>query len=164
MTENTSITEEKGDIFNAPANTLLVHACNCYGSWDAGVALSFKNKYPEAYEEYHKYCKANKPDKIVGTALIIPVEDERQQFIGCMFTSRMYGRYRDKDSEIFKSTESAFKDLLEQIKDNEKIEQLWMCKINSGMFGIRWTKTRSILRDVVSTENTTKPIKIISLT
>ncbi|KAJ4484254.1 hypothetical protein C8J55DRAFT_510142 [Lentinula edodes] len=60
-----------GDIFEAgpaPSETVtnhlhfpqqrivLVHACNTVGSWGAGIALAFKDRYPEQYELYRQWC------------------------------------------------------------------------------------------------------------
>lgn len=30
------VTERIGAIFEAPDNTVIIHACNCLGSWNAG--------------------------------------------------------------------------------------------------------------------------------
>ncbi|KAH7871177.1 uncharacterized protein C8R40DRAFT_1174874 [Lentinula edodes] len=69
-----------GDIFEAgpaPSETVtnhldfpqqrivLVHACNTVGSWGAGIALAFKDRYPEQYELYRESH--------------LVVEDERQE-------------------------------------------------------------------------------------
>ncbi len=42
-----------GDIFDHVENNkadVLVHGCNCLCNMGAGIALTIKNKYPEAYE------------------------------------------------------------------------------------------------------------------
>ncbi|RMY70500.1 hypothetical protein D0862_14743 [Hortaea werneckii] len=66
------IVESKGDIFSAPPNTLLIHACNCEGSWGAGIAKAFKTQYPSAYQTYHAHCTSHTPEELIGTALLIP--------------------------------------------------------------------------------------------
>lgn len=45
-----------GDIFKSRAKT-LVNTVNCVGIMGKGVALEFKNKYPEMYKDYVKRCK-----------------------------------------------------------------------------------------------------------
>ncbi|KAL4735646.1 hypothetical protein BDV11DRAFT_208303 [Aspergillus similis] len=50
------ITEVEGDLFDAPDATVLIHACNCLGSWGAGIAGVFRKKYPAAYEIYESHC------------------------------------------------------------------------------------------------------------
>jgi ADP-ribose 1''-phosphate phosphatase len=86
------IKEQIGDIFNFKIesenakNILLVHACNCIGSWGAGIAYQFKKRYPIAYDIYHKHCIPNGTVKnILGSCLIIPPYDDKHQQIYCLF-------------------------------------------------------------------------------
>ena len=51
MSDNIKII--KGNIFNTKAQT-IVNTVNCVGVMGAGVALLFKNKYPEMNTEYVK--------------------------------------------------------------------------------------------------------------
>lgn len=89
-----SITHHIGDIFDAPANSLLIHACNCKGSWGKGIAESFKRRYPAAFKVYQAHCKKTPNKQLIGTALLIPPQrnDRYQQFIGCLFTSAATGK------------------------------------------------------------------------
>jgi O-acetyl-ADP-ribose deacetylase (regulator of RNase III) len=48
-----------GDLFESEAQT-LVNAVNCVGIMGKGIALEFKNRFPEMYEDYAKRCKAGK--------------------------------------------------------------------------------------------------------
>ncbi|HHF2862501.1 TPA: macro domain-containing protein [Vibrio alginolyticus] len=48
----------KGDFFDFDAD-IRVNTVNCVGVMGAGVALAFKNKYPEMFKEYVRQCKAN---------------------------------------------------------------------------------------------------------
>ena len=46
-----------GDFFDFDAD-IRINTVNCVGVMGAGVALAFKNKYPEMFKEYVKQCKA----------------------------------------------------------------------------------------------------------
>ncbi|MGO4565904.1 macro domain-containing protein [Rhizobium sp. 2YAF20] len=46
----------KGDMFDAPAD-IRVNTVNCVGVMGAGVALAFKQRYPEMFKEYQRDCK-----------------------------------------------------------------------------------------------------------
>lgn len=88
------INEHIGDIFAAPANALLIHACNCKGVWGRGIAAAFKAKYPAAFKIYKAHC--NKPvNQLIGKSLLIPPQpgDRHQHYVGCVFTSVGFGRY-----------------------------------------------------------------------
>lgn len=74
-TQDLQIIEEVGDIFDAPANTLIVHACNCQGSWGAGIAKAFKDRYPKAYMEYVRHWEDHEPAELFKFAQLIPPVD-----------------------------------------------------------------------------------------
>lgn len=59
------ITIKKGNFFDFDAD-LRVNTVNCYGVMGAGVALQFKNLYPEMFVEYKKLCtnKTLKPGNL----------------------------------------------------------------------------------------------------
>jgi len=63
-----------GNIFDSKAQT-LVNTVNCVGVMGAGVALEFKKRFPEYYEDYRKRC-ANRTVKLgfpyVYTRLDLP--------------------------------------------------------------------------------------------
>ncbi|KAH0253955.1 hypothetical protein KCU91_g18239, partial [Aureobasidium melanogenum] len=144
---NVVVTERKGDLFAAPNNTLLLHACNCVGSWGAGIALAFKKRYPDHFATYEAHCKSKTPNSLLSTCLLIPPQPTGpQHWIGCLFTSRKYGRGKDSKDDIMDSTDSALQDMLEQLGDMEnKPLQIWMCKINSGSFKVPWSQTKALV-------------------
>lgn len=46
----------QGDMFEAPAD-IRVNTVNCVGVMGAGVALAFKQRYPEMFKDYQSACK-----------------------------------------------------------------------------------------------------------
>ena len=54
-----------GNIFESDAEA-LVNAVNCVGVMGRGIALQFKNKYPENFKAYQQACKQEvlKPGKM----------------------------------------------------------------------------------------------------
>lgn len=134
------LTERTGDIFTAAPNTLIIHACNCQGSWGGGIALAFKKNYPEAFKVYAKHCRDHDAKSLLGTALLIPPVDGESEttgkgkvgaqrigasqrgkartkhFIACLFTSNFYGKRRDSPAKILAATGPAMEDLLHQVQ------------------------------------------------
>jgi len=45
-----------GDLFDIEAN-VRVNTVNCVGVMGKGVALAFKQRYPQMFSEYRKACK-----------------------------------------------------------------------------------------------------------
>ncbi|KAK5132302.1 hypothetical protein LTR08_009210 [Meristemomyces frigidus] len=179
------IQEEHGDIFAAPPRTLIIHACNCQGSWGAGIAKAFKDRYPAAYLVYSDHCDDNDPDALFGTALLIPPamkvslkssqncqapDDYAQsQFVGCLFTSRSMGRKKDSPARILAATGPAMEDLFRQVREwnakaeaSDRVGEVRMCEINSGLFNVPWKKTRAVLEGIEVGDGDVEVIKVVS--
>lgn len=50
-----------GDLFDVPAD-IRVNAVNCVGVMGAGIALTFKQRYPEMFRAYQKACETRELD------------------------------------------------------------------------------------------------------
>ncbi|TKA32597.1 hypothetical protein B0A54_15586 [Friedmanniomyces endolithicus] len=166
------VTEETGDLFAAPPNTLLIHACNCTGSWSAGIAQAFKLHYPSAYQTYSNHCKATDPENLIGTAQLIPpqADSTSKHFVGCLFTSRHYGRRKDSPASILEATGPAMRDLLRLVRefnagvgDGERVGEVWMCRVNSGLFRVPWAKTRGVLEGIEVGVGGVEGVRVVSL-
>ncbi|KAL4909935.1 hypothetical protein BDW74DRAFT_173414 [Aspergillus multicolor] len=148
------ITETKGDLFDAPDGAALIHACNCIGSWGAGIARAFRTKYPAAYRIYEAHCRAYLKDPqyrnisasetsstsktasrntrlLEATTLIIPPQRRdyerskgRKHYIICLFTSRGFGRSVSGVDVILQNTELAVANLKEQLEELKESEIL----------------------------------------
>lgn len=55
------ITYVKGDIFSSPAK-IIVNAVNTVGVMGKGIALEFKNRYPDMFQTYKNICQEGKLD------------------------------------------------------------------------------------------------------
>jgi O-acetyl-ADP-ribose deacetylase (regulator of RNase III) len=51
---------EKGDIFNTSGLRTYAHGCDCAGQMDTGVAVAFKKKWPQMYDEYRALCEGGR--------------------------------------------------------------------------------------------------------
>lgn len=49
---------EKGNIFKLAGVYAYAHGCNCVGAMGKGIAVCFKERYPDMYREYRRRCKA----------------------------------------------------------------------------------------------------------
>lgn len=133
------ITTIKGNLFDAPKGSIIIHACNTKGVWGSGIAKEFAKRFPKARELYTQHCMEH-GSSLLGTALLIPAGD---YVIGCLFTSKNYGQFVDKPGKILESTDFAMAHLIAQNTDNK---ELHMCKINSGLFNVPWTETKKLLK------------------
>ena len=106
-----------GDLFAAPEDAILVHACNTVGSWGGGIATAFKERYLSQFELYKAHCKEH-GQALVGTCLLIPGDKHN---IACLFTSRAYGKRKDQPDEILAATKTAVQDLIKQNTGNKPL-------------------------------------------
>ncbi|KAL9593345.1 MAG: hypothetical protein Q9179_005937 [Wetmoreana sp. 5 TL-2023] len=104
-----------------------------------------------------------------------PAEEEKRFWIACLFTSRSYGKNVDTPDSILEATASAVEDLRVQIDafhaEKEELERhvegdkrrtegrtwceedvmrlemgdCYSVRINSGLFGVPWQKTKAVL-------------------
>ena len=147
------ITDLTGDLFTAPPHTVLIHACNTMGSWGGGIALAFRQHYPEAYAIYSAHCKRSLPQRLVGTALLIApragAPPSRQHYVGCLFTSKRYGQAKDSPEMILQATGPAMRDLLGQIaREGGEVGEIRMCRINSGLFAVPWEESKRVIEEL----------------
>lgn len=153
----------KGDLFTHKptpgTKNVLVHACNCKGSWGAGIAAVFRRKFPECYKTHQKYCEKFKDSsQLLGTCQVIesvPSEPGHNlsgpTLVVCLFTSDFFGGEKLPPDEIVhytkKSLEALAGELGEfqgQLDRNDGKVVLNMPQINAGLFGVPWENTVAV--------------------
>ena len=123
----------EGDLFSAEKGVYLAHACNCMGQWGSGVALQFRQKFPQSFEEYRAYCQ-----KGVERGDVLTCAEESGYRVICMFTSFDYGPKVDPPAMILAATKTA----IARLPSDRPIH---MPKINSGLFHVPWEDTAALL-------------------
>ncbi|KAF2451305.1 hypothetical protein P171DRAFT_425822 [Karstenula rhodostoma CBS 690.94] len=176
--DSSRLQERIGDLFAAPDDTVLVHACNTQGSWGAGIAKEFRKRYPEAFRLYEEHCllthHPRKNPVSTGTCLVIPpIETKRgarRHWIACLFTSAKYGGNKDSKDTILANTAPAFKHLLVQLNNHARvrsigpaIQEVRMCQINSGLFSVKWDHTKAVLEAVLASDTGHLKVHVYSL-
>ena len=131
---------KKGDLFSDTEADIFCHACNCQHVWGAGVARQFLEKFPEAFEQEGKIKGVLAP----GDAVLYEC---KYPDVLCLYTSDKYGRYKDDEEQILRSTERALKEVAEWGLDPRTV--IASPKINAGLFGVPWEKTAELLEAFV---------------
>ena len=105
----------------------------------------------------------------MGSALLIPPLGKDKHFVGCLFTSRHYGRRKDSPTKILAATGPSMLDLLEQVKEfngkageEDHVGEARICKINSGLFNVPWAKSKAILEGIDVCDQDVKALKVVS--
>lgn len=135
---------QKMSLFDAPEGSILVHACNAQGVWCSGIAAEFKEKYPQAYDDYKSFCFRG---GVVGQALLSPKENNRK--VCSLITSFSYGKNVDPVKDILDQTWDSINDLLSLHSGKNLV--FYSNKFNSGLFKVPWKQTEDILQTFVKT-------------
>ena len=127
-------------LFDSPAESAIMHAVNALGVWGAGIAKEFKERFPNTYKQYNRYCTQNEKNP-VGTTL---VGFENDFIIGNLITSYGYGKDVDPPDEILKNTEKALHEFFEYL-EQQHVKNVYCNKFNSGLFKVPWEDTEKLL-------------------
>lgn len=103
-----AITFVKGNIFNTKAQT-VVNTINCVGVMGKGIALVYKLRYPNMFEQYQEYCKAKLID--IGK-LWLYKGDEGDPWV-LNFPTKYHWKYESKIEYV----EKGLKKFVETYKD-----------------------------------------------
>lgn len=123
-------------LFNAPVGSILGHSCNTLGLWGSGVALGFKERFPESYNEQRLLCNAG---KIRCGDYSATTEDGFR--IVNLFASINVGGKKSPTDQIHKNTFYA----LSKFFAENKASVLCLPKINSGLFGCNWEEVKCVI-------------------
>ena len=62
------------DLFNVQRG-IICHQVNNVGAFDAGIAVTFKERYPETASKYREMCREYFPDELLGKVQLVRVSD-----------------------------------------------------------------------------------------
>ncbi|WIV12105.1 macro domain-containing protein [Proteiniborus sp. MB09-C3] len=120
------LTYIKGDIFSSPAQ-VLVNTVNTVGVMGKGIALEFKNRYPEMFKVYQEICDDNNLE--IGK-LMLWKKDKRWILL---FPTKRHWRSPSKIEYIEKGLEKF-------VQSYEKlgVESIAFPKLGCGNGGLDW--------------------------
>lgn len=131
---------EHGDMFTNKKVNVLVNPINCVGVMGKGLALDFKIRYPDMFEDYSKRCR-NYEVKIGEPYLYI---DSSGQKIINFPTKRNW-----KDSSYITDIEKGLDYLIGKL-DEWEIDNIGMPALGCGLGGLEWETVYSLLEDKLS--------------
>lgn len=128
---------EYGNIFDLPDVKNYAHGCNCAGAMGKGIALQFKVKYPQMYEQYKVLCHEGK--YVLGDVFSYFYGDGYIYNLGTQYTWRTKANI----DAIEKSVE---KMLMLAIQDH--VEKIAMPKIGAGLGGLNWLTVKESIERI----------------
>lgn len=127
-----------GDLFKNRGNAeALGHGCNCAGSMGAGVAVGFRECYPEMFEEYRRMCKAKPPEFAMGGAFFW--REDGKPAVFNLGTQPRPGR-----GATYEAVEAALRAMRTRA-DAEGIGSIAIPRIAAGYGGLSWKKVKALI-------------------
>lgn len=137
----------KQSLFDQPEGLYLAHGCNAQGVWGSGIAVSFKENYPNSMKEYSSFCIKN--NRQSGVHLIT------KENVVCLITSWGYANFVDSKEKILANTRLAVESFLKEYVQRNDNKPIYSNKFNSGLFKVPWEETEAILKELTEKYNVT---------
>ena len=131
-----------GDLFdNVHAAAAFAHGCNCQGSMGAGIAVGFRERYPDMFDAYRARCKAKPREFNLGDVFLWKADG--QPWVFNLGTQE--GVWRARAS--YEAIETALK-RMQKLADAEGVASIAMPRIGVGYGGLSWKKVRAIVEKI----------------
>ena len=124
----------EGNILDAEAEA-LVNTVNTVGVMGKGIALMFKEAFPDNFNDYEAACKRN--ELRVGKMFVT----ERQSFVGPKWIINFPTKEHWRGNSKIEWIESGLEDLKKVIAENN-IRSIAIPPLGSGNGGLDWTQVR----------------------
>ena len=131
------ITFKQGDLFQDRSQA-LVNPVNCVGVMGKGIALQFKEKFPDNFREYAQACWRNRVQP-GGMLVFDTYRPQAHRYIINFPTKRHW-----RDSSRIEDIEAGTIALAREIRDR-RITSIAIPALGSGLGGLDWKRVRAIL-------------------
>lgn len=131
-----------GDILREDAEA-LVNTVNCVGVMGRGIALQFKNAYPDNFKEYEEACAAG--DLIPGRMFVYETGKLINPKYIINFPTKRHWRGKSKIEDI----QNGLENLVEIIKDRD-IRSIALPPLGCGLGGLEWNEVKPLIESALS--------------
>lgn len=113
-----------GDIFETEGKIALAHGCNCAGAMGKGIAVAFKQRWPEMYQTYKSLCATGEfsPGQVFAWQ-----DPESDRIIFNLGTQRTW-----RTKALIEDIETSVENMLQRASELEVI-QIAMPLIGAGL-------------------------------
>lgn len=128
----------KGNLLEADVDA-MVNTVNCVGVMGKGIALQFKQAYPENYRAYRQACEAGnvKPGRMFTFDF---GKDHRPRYV-INFPTKRHWKGNSKIADI----ESGLQDLATKLNDL-RVQSVALPPLGCGHGGLEWSQVRSAIQ------------------
>ena len=126
-----------GNLLEAKADA-LVNTVNCVGVMGKGIALQFKQAFPDNYKEYERACKMGQVR--IGRMFVHKRNDMFYPKYIINFPTKRHWKTKSKLEDI----ELGLKDLIKQVKVLD-IKSIAVPPLGSGLGGLDWKDVKRLI-------------------
>lgn len=130
-----------GDILAEDAEA-IVNTVNCVGVMGRGIALQFKNAFPENFGAYAAACKRDEVQP--GSMFVFETGGLTNPRYIVNFPTKRHWRGKSRIEDI----ESGLAALIKEIQDRE-IHSIAIPPLGSGLGGLAWPRVRALIVDAL---------------
>ena len=139
-----------GNLLNADVEA-LVNAVNTVGVMGKGIALQFKQAFPENFKAYQKACKQG--EVVPGRMFVV----DRQSVVNPRFIVNFPTKRHWKGSARLSDIESGLQDLVKVVEERG-IRSIAIPPLGCGLGGLDWNEVRPL---VVSSLSEVQDLRVV---
>lgn len=131
------IVQAKGNLLEANAEA-LVNTVNCVGIMGKGIALQFKQAFPDNFKEYEKACKNGEVQ--LGCMFVFNTNSMFNPKYIINFPTKQHWRSKSKIKDVAQGLD----DLIRVINEN-RINSVAIPPLGSGLGGLNWIDVKALI-------------------
>jgi len=125
---------KEGNIFNIPGVDNFAHGCNCAGAMGKGIAIQFKEKFPEMYLQYKQLCKS-------GT---FTLGDVFMYYYGAGTVFNLGTQKSWISKAEISAVDTAIGKMLQLARENQ-VKQIALPRIGAGLGKLDWESIKQLI-------------------
>lgn len=130
---------EFGNIFEIDGVCNYAHGCNCAGAMGKGIAVQFKEKFPEMYRTYKCLCQEGQ----------FTLGDVFEYNYGKGYVFNLGTQKSWKTKAELSAIEQSLTSMLLFASEN-KVSEIALPKIGAGLGGLKWEDVKKVIEQVSS--------------
>lgn len=140
---------KKGNLLDAQTN-VIAHQVNCQGVMGSGVAKQIKEKWPNVFKEYARYCEDRWHHLLLQSCVMVQINDT--QYVANLFGQATYGR----EAKRYTSYDAVYESLV-RLMTHMTTKQLqsvaFPYKMSSDRGGADWNVILAMIESVFKNTN-----------
>jgi O-acetyl-ADP-ribose deacetylase (regulator of RNase III) len=129
---------KQGNLLESKADA-LVNTVNCVGIMGKGIALQFKQAFPENFKHYERACRAG--EVRLGKMFVVSTDSLLPPRYIVNFPTKDHWKNRSR----LESIESGLQDLVVKVRELG-IESIAIPPLGCGNGGLEWGQVRSLIK------------------